>query len=69
MQISIDFAVERHQCPSPATAAGTTCLERNHSIPKGRALTADERDYVVDVIARWIERDLSTTPAPSSSRN
>ena len=34
-----------------------TCLERNHGIAKGAALSADERDYVVDVICRWIERE------------
>jgi Domain of unknown function (DUF4186) len=36
-----------------------TCLERWHRIPKGRALTADEQAYAVDVICRWIERDLA----------
>jgi hypothetical protein len=35
-----------------------TCLERWHDIPKGRQLTAQEQDYVVDVICRWIEREL-----------
>jgi hypothetical protein len=34
-----------------------TCLERNHAIAKGRPLTPQERDYVVDVICRWIERE------------
>jgi hypothetical protein len=41
-------------------ATGTccrTCLERNHEIPQGRPLGEDERDYVVDVICRWIERE------------
>jgi hypothetical protein len=33
-----------------------TCLQRWHSIPKGRDLSEDERSYVVDVICRWIER-------------
>jgi Domain of unknown function (DUF4186) len=36
-----------------------TCLERRHRIPKGHALTADEQAYAVDVICRWIERDLA----------
>jgi hypothetical protein len=36
-----------------------TCLERWHRIPKGRALTADEQAYAVDMICRWIERDLA----------
>jgi hypothetical protein len=35
------------------------CLERNHGIPRGRELTPEEQDGVVDVIARWIERELS----------
>jgi hypothetical protein len=34
-----------------------SCLERNHGIPKGRELTEDQREYVVDVICRWIERE------------
>lgn len=36
-----------------------TCLERWHEIPRGHALTEDERAYVVEAIARWIERDLT----------
>jgi Domain of unknown function (DUF4186) len=35
-----------------------TCLERWHAIPKGRALDRDEQAYAVDVICRWIEREL-----------
>jgi hypothetical protein len=38
-----------------------SCLDRNHDIPKGRVLTPDEREYVVDVICRWIERERSVT--------
>ncbi|MEY2581391.1 MAG: hypothetical protein QOE09_1240 [Ilumatobacteraceae bacterium] len=38
-----------------------TCLERWHKVPKGRALSDDELGYVVDVIARWIERELAVT--------
>jgi Domain of unknown function (DUF4186) len=34
-----------------------TCLQRNHGIEKGRELTAEESDYVADVIVRWIERE------------
>jgi hypothetical protein len=34
------------------------CLERNHGIEKGRELTVAEQAYVVDVVCRWIERDL-----------
>jgi hypothetical protein len=36
-----------------------TCLERWHGLPKGRELTPEEQDYVVDVISRWIERELA----------
>jgi hypothetical protein len=35
-----------------------TCLERWHHIPKGRELESAERDYVLDVIERWLEREL-----------
>jgi hypothetical protein len=35
-----------------------TCLQRCHEIPKGRELTTEERTYVVEVICRWIARDL-----------
>jgi hypothetical protein len=41
-----------------------TCLLRWHRIPKGRELTADERDYVVDVICRWITRELQPSRRP-----
>lgn len=35
-----------------------TCLERWHGIPKGHALHDDEHAYLVEVIARWIEREM-----------
>lgn len=31
------------------------CLEKWHHIPKGRALTKEEQEYVVDVLMHWIE--------------
>jgi hypothetical protein len=31
-----------------------SCLEKWHAIEKGRELTQQEREYVVDVIARWL---------------
>ena len=37
------------------------CLQRNHEIPRGGELSADEREYVVDVICRWIEREHAVT--------
>ena len=30
------------------------CLEKWHKIPKGHALTNDEKEYVVRVIRRWL---------------
>jgi len=36
-----------------------SCLEKWHGIGKGRELDAAEREYVVEAICRWIERDLS----------
>jgi len=42
-------------------ATGTCCrgcLEKIHHIPKGRKLTSKEIDYIVNVIMRWIEREL-----------
>jgi hypothetical protein len=30
------------------------CLEKWHHIPRGRALTAEEQRYVVNVIERWL---------------
>lgn len=44
-----------------------TCLQRWHGIPKGRILTPEQRSYVVDVIARWIERQLTTTTTGTTS--
>ncbi|MER6031238.1 DUF4186 domain-containing protein [Streptomyces sp. NPDC001851] len=38
------------------------CLERWHGIPKGRELTRAEHVYVVDVICRWIEREMAGGP-------
>jgi hypothetical protein len=43
-------------------ATGTccrSCLSRNHGIEPGRELTTEEQHYVVDVICRWIDRELS----------
>jgi hypothetical protein len=39
-----------------------SCLERWHAIPKGHELTPEERDYAVEVICRWIERELGPVP-------
>jgi hypothetical protein len=39
-----------------------SCLERNHEIARGRELSAPELAYVVDVIMRWIEREIPDAP-------
>lgn len=36
-----------------------SCLQRWHGIPKGRELSRAELVYVVDVICRWIEREVA----------
>jgi hypothetical protein len=43
------------------------CLQRNHGIARGHELTGDERAYVVDVIVRWIGRELAERQASSST--
>jgi hypothetical protein len=35
------------------------CLEKWHGIPRGRQLRAEEQDYAVAVICRWISGDLA----------
>jgi hypothetical protein len=35
------------------------CLQRSHGIARGHELDADEQRYVVDVICRWIEREVA----------
>ncbi len=34
------------------------CLERIHHIPKGRKLTENEINYIVDVLLTWIVREV-----------
>ena len=33
------------------------CLEKTHGITRGHALTADETEYVLQVIRRWLSGD------------
>jgi hypothetical protein len=42
-----------------------SCLERWHEIPRGQELTPEQRAYVIDVIWRWIERELASTRIPA----
>lgn len=42
-------------------ATGTCCrgcLEKWHKIPKGKELTSNEVDYIVNVIMKWIEKEM-----------
>jgi hypothetical protein len=42
-------------------ATGTCCrgcIEKIHGIPKGKSLTNEEIDYIVEVIIRWIKREI-----------
>jgi hypothetical protein len=32
------------------------CLEKWHRIPSGRELSADEKDYVLSVLERWLQQ-------------
>jgi hypothetical protein len=34
------------------------CLERWHGIKKGRVLTEEEITYIIEVISRWIEKEM-----------
>jgi hypothetical protein len=38
------------------------CLERSHQIARGQDLSPDERRYVVEVIMRWVEREIPGAP-------
>ena len=34
------------------------CLEKWHHIPKGRPLTLQEQEYIVQILMTWIEKQL-----------
>ena len=50
------------------------CLEKWHRIPKGRELTGEEQDYVVDVLMTWIDdqmegyKSTEKTKAPAKEK-
>ncbi|MFF8994772.1 DUF4186 domain-containing protein [Streptomyces sp. NPDC014983] len=44
------------------------CLSRRHGIPEGRRLNRTEHLYVVKLICRWIERELTGGPGKTSER-
>jgi len=37
------------------------CLAKWHRIPEGRPLSPDQIDYIVDVLARWLENEQNCT--------
>ena len=41
------------------------CLAKWHGIPEGRELTDEDREYVVDVIERWLRQQAGDSPEPS----
>jgi len=45
------------------------CLSKWHDIATGTALTAEQQTYVVDVIMRWIGREMASQPVGSSHRD
>jgi hypothetical protein len=42
------------------------CLQKWHQIPKGKALTAEEQGYIVDVIGAWLSRQEGVAPEKKS---
>jgi len=46
-----------------------SCLETWHGIAKGHRLDRGERAYVVEVIGRWIDRELATSIEGRHSRS
>lgn len=39
------------------------CIEKWHHIPRGRALSAQEVDWLARLVMAWIDRDLASHPA------
>ncbi len=35
-----------------------SCLQQWHRIPKGRALTEDEQNYIVQLLERWLNNEM-----------
>src|SRR5215216_4114044 len=43
------------------------CLQKWHQIPKGRALTAEEQQYIVEVIGTWLSQQAAGSEEESAS--
>ena len=37
------------------------CLQKWHQIPKGRVLSGEEQQYIVEVIGKWLSQEAGTT--------
>jgi hypothetical protein len=46
-----------------------SCLEKWHSIPRGRDLTGDEKSYVVEIIGAWLSTQTSCSNVPNNDRD
>ena len=46
--------ISQHAC----ACCCRNCLEKWHHIPKGRELSSDEVDYVVNLLIYWIEKEV-----------
>lgn len=44
----------RRPCQHATATCCRGCLEKWHAIPKGRELTEEETQYVLDVLRRWL---------------
>lgn len=42
------------------------CLQKWHQIPKGRALSGEEQQYIVEVIGKWLSQEAGTTAQKGS---
>ena len=45
------------------------CLQKWHKIPKGRVLTAEEQQYMIEVIGDWLSREEQVAEKRSVSRS
>jgi hypothetical protein len=43
------------------------CLQKWHAIPKGKALTMEEQEYIVQVIGRWLSQEAAVAAQKRSA--
>ena len=44
-------------CGHATATCCRSCLQKWHQIPRGRTLTAEEQQYFIDVIGRWLAKE------------